>query len=94
MSYARRIDANQPAIVEALRKAGAQVQILSAVGFGCPDLLVAYRGVMVLMEIKDPSKPPSARKLTPAQVEFHKRWPVPVFVVLTVEDALRAIGAI
>lgn len=38
-------DRNQPAIVAALRGIGATVQPLHAVGQGCPDLLVGYRGV-------------------------------------------------
>jgi hypothetical protein len=40
MRRAAKIDANQPQIVEALRKAGATVHSLAAVGNGIPDLLV------------------------------------------------------
>jgi hypothetical protein len=46
------------------------VQTLAAVGCGCPDLLVGYRGKWWLAEVKDGEKPPSARELTDAE----KRW--------------------
>ena len=41
---AAKIDANQNEIVDALRKAGCSVQILSSVGKGCPDILVGRGG--------------------------------------------------
>jgi hypothetical protein len=67
---AKRIDANQPAIVDALERIGASVYILSK-----PlDLLVGYQGRNWLVEIKDGSKPPSARHLTPAQIDFCATW--------------------
>lgn len=86
---AAKIDANQNEIVDALRKAGCSVQILSSVGKGCPDILVASpTGFLVLMEIKDGNKPPSARKLTPDQVEFHKNWNSEIAIVLNAEQAV------
>ena len=84
---AAKIDANQGAIVEALRKCGALVLSLASVGKGCPDLLVSYRGDLVLMEVKG-----EKGRLTPDQVEFHSEWPVSV--VRTVEDAMMVIGVI
>jgi len=48
---AAAVDANQSDIVTALRGAGCSVCLLHAVGKGCPDLLVAYHGRLVLMEI-------------------------------------------
>ena len=45
-------------------------------------------------EVKDGSKRPSEQRLTPEQVEWHRRWPSPVAVVLDVPSALRAVGAI
>lgn len=94
MRRAAKVDSNQAEIVKALRKVGATVQVLSAVGQGCPDLLVGYRSVNVLLEVKDGSKPPSARKLTPDEEAFHRTWRGPVFVVNDILDALRAIGAL
>lgn len=94
MRRAAKVDANQDQVVSALRAAGATVQSLAAVGQGIPDLLVAFRGEMYLMEVKDGAKPPSARALTPDQVKWHAGWGVPVHVVNHPEEALRAIGAV
>ena len=91
MRRAAKVDANQKEIVAALRKAGASVQHLHAVGEGCPDILVGYRGCNILMEIKDRNKPPSARKLTDAQDEWHKEWRGQVAVIINSEQALSLI---
>lgn len=84
-------DANQPGIVKALRGVGATVQHLHKVGEGCPDILVGYRGVNTLIEIKDGSKPPSARKLTKPQVKWHAEWKGQVCVVTSVDEALQVV---
>lgn len=91
---AKRVDANQQAIVAALRRVGATVQILSAVGHGCPDLLAGYRGVNTLLEVKDGSKPPSARALTPDEHDWQILWRGQVVTVMTIDEALRAVGAL
>jgi len=88
------VDANQSTIVSDLRKAGASVVDLSSVGGGTPDLLAGYRGVNYFLEVKDGDKFKSQRKLTPAQVEFHAAWRGQICVVETVDEALRAIGAV
>jgi hypothetical protein len=87
-----RTDANQAAIVSALRAVGASVQVLAAVGGGCPDLLVGHRGVNYVVEVKDGRKPLSARRLTPAQERWHREWRGRACVVASVEQALAAIG--
>lgn len=92
MRRAAKVDANQGAIVKALRGAGATVQPLHAVGGGCPDLAVGWRGVTFFLEVKDGSKPPSARKLTPEQEEWHGGWKGHVAVVKDEGEALEAIG--
>lgn len=84
-----RTDDNQKKIVTALRQMGCDVLSLSAVGQGCPDLLVHKRKRLVLLEVKDGDKKPSARKLTPDQTEFHERWPV--FVVNSVDEAIKLV---
>jgi hypothetical protein len=89
MTRARRVDANQAEIVAEFRKCGYSVLDLSGVGQGCPDLLVrrkAKGGVLMLVEVKDGKKPPSARELTPPQVKFHAKWPV--VRVMSVDDVL------
>lgn len=94
MRRAAKVDANQDQIVSALRAAGAIVQSLAAIGKGVPDLLVLFRGNLSLLECKDGSKPPSARKLTDDQQKWHQAWGCIVHVVMSPEQALRAIGAI
>ena len=94
MRLAAKVDRNQSEIVAALRKAGATVQILSAVGKGCPDLLAGFRGANWLLEVKDFAKPPSERRLTEDQVEWHGGWKGQVAKVETVGAALAVIGAI
>lgn len=95
MRRAARVDANHEAVVGALEAAGAVVESLAAVGGGVADLLVGFRFRLCLIEVKDGAKPPSARKLTPAQVEWHKKWDgFPLHIVTGPEDALKAIGAI
>lgn len=92
MRRAARVDKNQAEIVAALRKAGATVQPLHAVGDGCPDLAVGYRGVNYMVEVKDGAKPPSARKLTSDQVSWHDAWRGQVCVVKDVTEALALLG--
>ena len=88
---AAKIDANQNEIVEALRKIGCSVQILSSVGKGCPDILVGRKGKNYLLEIKDGNKPKSAQKLTPDQVDWHGKWNGSVFVVNSAEMAIEIV---
>lgn len=86
---APRIDANHREIVEALEAVGATVQPLIKIGKGCPDILCAYRGNLFLMEIKTRDG-----KLTADQIEWMAKWRSPVYVVHTVDEALKVIGAI
>jgi len=94
MRRAAKVDANQREVVAALRGAGATVQLLHAVGEGCPDLLVGYQGGNYLLEIKDGNKPPSAQKLTPQQEVWHRDWRGHRVIVNSPEAALGAIGLI
>lgn len=92
MRIAARRDANHAAIVKALRKVGCTVLDLGAVGNGCPDLLVGFAGILTLLEVKDGSKPPSARRLTDDQKLFHVVWAeTRIAVVTTPEEAIRAV---
>lgn len=93
MRRAANIDSNQPEIVKALRQIGASVQHLHAVGQGCPDLLVGYRGVNVLLEVKDGAKFPSQRELNAAERDWHATWGGSVAIVETPEEAQLAVIA-
>lgn len=91
MRYANRIDANQNKIVDAMRKVGAVVRIISQ-GDGIPDLLVGYKGYTILMEVKDGDKVPSARKLTEAEQKFFEDWRGGLLVVVnSSEEALEIL---
>lgn len=88
MRRAARIDANQNEIVAGLRAAGYSVCILSAVGKGVPDIMVGANGVNYLFEIKDGSKPKSARRLTVDESKWHEAWKGTVCVVESLSEAL------
>lgn len=93
MKYGARVDANQGAIVSALRTIGCFVQSLAMVGGGVPDLLCGCRGRWHLFEVKDGAKPPSARALTPAEAKWHAAASrhAPVHVVASAEEALAVV---
>jgi len=92
MRRAAAVDANQSEIVKALRGIGATVSLTHRLGEGFPDICVGYHGRNILMEIKDGSKPPSARKLTKPEQAWHDAWRGQVVIVESVDDALVAIG--
>jgi hypothetical protein len=91
MRRAAKVDGNQGKVVMALRQIGATVQYLHAVGQGCPDLLVGYRGKNILLEVKDGSLSRSRQILTNDEKEWHFCWRGQVRVVNTVEDAIRSV---
>lgn len=84
--HARKVDANQAEIVEALRNIGATVQPLHTVGSGVPDLLVGWCGRNILMEVKV-----AKGKLTPDQISWHGIWSGQVCVVHSIEEAEDAL---
>ena len=92
MRNAARVDANQPAIVAALTAIGCTVLHLHQLGKGAPDILVGFRGENWLFEIKDGSKPPSKRRLTPDEVDFHHDWRGQVGIVTSVEQAIDIVS--
>jgi len=87
MRYAARVDANQAAIVQALRDAGAYVWII-----GLPvDLLVGYKDRTLLIEVKTTSK----KRLTGLQATFFEKWTGGTLCrVDSPEAALRMIGVV
>ncbi len=92
--YGSKVDANHSEIRGALRRAGVIVFDSSHIGDGFPDLVALHRrtGVIVFLEVKDGAKPPSARRLTEAEEDFGKQFPVSV--VLCVTEALAAVGLV
>lgn len=91
----KRVDDNHSEIVNGVRAVGGEVQSLAAVGKGCVDVLVAFRGRWYVAEIKDGTKSASRRKLTDAEVDWHKKFTphAPVHIWTSLEDALKTIGA-
>lgn len=88
MRHHPRLDSNHRDIVAALRKLGALVQSLAALGGGVPDLLVCFRGKLCLMEVKSPGGKLRADQLTFQDVGW------PVFVVNSVGQAVEALGSL
>jgi hypothetical protein len=62
------------------------------VGNGCPDLLLGFKKQNYLIELKDYSKPASAKKLTEDEEEFFNEWNGQVNKCETLEDILIVIG--
>lgn len=87
--YARKRDTNEPEIIAALEAVGATVYPMDK-----PlDLLVGFRGVNYLLEVKNGAQPPSWQRITDDQREFLDGWKGQAIVVNSVDTALAAIGA-
>ena len=85
-------DANQSEIIDGLRSLGATVVSLSNVGGGCPDIVIGYKGVNYLVEIKDGNKPKSERELRAKQHAFFDSWKGQVEVATSLDECLKIIG--
>lgn len=88
MRRAARIDENQPAVVDAMRKIGAVVTPLHAVGGGISDLLVSFRQRWFVLEVKNPAKPKADQELTKDQKKWIAAQRAPVCIVKTPMDAV------
>ena len=89
---ARRVDANQSAIVEELRAHGVSVAITSSLGNGFPDLVCGHRGKNWCLELKDPAQPKSKRALTRDEIRFAESWKGQWDVIQTAAEALEIMG--
>ena len=91
---AAKLDALVNGMWDEAQRIGAGI---AGVGNGIADVLIGWRGQWIAaVEIKDGSKPPSARKLTPAQVLLHgeiRRAGLPLHVVTNETEALALLGA-
>lgn len=88
----KRVDANQTELVNEAERLGAQAQRISDIGGGCPDLLITFKGQWHVVEVKDGSKPPSRRRLSSKQIEWHERFNAPVWIWESVEDVRRDLN--
>ena len=75
MSFRRaaKTDDNQKEVVRLFRKLGWYVLIVSQLK-NCCDIIVSKNGYTYAIEIKDGTKPPSARKLSPGEQKFKDEW--------------------
>jgi len=73
---------------------GVSVHDTAQLGAGFPDIAIGLGKVNVLIEIKDGSKPPSARKLTPDEVKFHDEWSGWIEIVCNVDDVVNLVNRI
>lgn len=86
----RKTDKNHAELIKWLRQMpGVSVFSTHAVGHGFPDIVVGYKGINYLIEIKDGAKPPSARKLTADEVKFHESWRGQIAVVNGIDDLMK-----
>lgn len=86
MTYARRRDANEPAIVKALEAAGCDVLRAHDV-----DLIAGRAGESYLLEVKRPKRATESR-ITPIQKRLRANWRGHYAIVTTPEEALCAVG--
>jgi len=91
--FAAKVDDNQKNIVKILRRSGAFVLSIAMVK-NAFDLVVAYRGKVYCMEVKDGSKQPSSRKLSDGEIHAARKLEatgVTYHVVKSAEEALKTI---
>ena len=83
----RRTDANHKEIVDSIRKIPSlSVFSTHMVGKGFPDIVIGYKGINYLVEIKDGEKTKSQKKLTEDEIKFHQSWFGQIIVCECVQD--------
>ena len=87
----KKVDANQHLIVASLRKIGCSVVDTSRIGQGFPDLIVGFRGITILMEVKNEG---GKNRLTRQQEDFISKWNgSSVHVVRSEEQAVEVVNS-
>ncbi len=86
---AKRVDANQAAIVAALRECGAVVHDTHELGKGFPDILVGWRGAWHPMEVKMPDGRITKDEIAWGQEAVNAG--LPYHVVHSPEEAIRVL---
>lgn len=79
----RKVDKNQPVIVEKLKANGFSVFSTHVVGEDVPDLVVGKDGINMLVEIKNKN-----RRLRPGQVRFFQNWNGHVILAHTADGVM------
>lgn len=81
-----KMDQNHSEIVKAYEDMFCTVVDTHALGYGFPDLLVAFAGYCCPVEIKT-----EEGELNAAQRTFHRQWPGPMRIVRAREDAIEHV---
>lgn len=88
----KRADSNQKQLMKLCRQIpGVSVVTLHEVGKGVGDILLGFRKVNYLLEIKNPLMTKSRKKLTAPEEKFHEKWQGQIAVVESIEDVLKLI---
>lgn len=88
MRRAAKRDTNHKEIVDALKRLGADVLDLSAMGCGVPDILTWSRGEWHLCDIKNGETAYGRKGLNPRQTRWAGEWRGgPVYLLYSVDDA-------
>jgi Holliday junction resolvase len=86
------LDGNHREIADALVKRGASVVSLAGNGKGIPDLLVGWRGINVLMEVKRPGYDKKAgrkrQQTRDAQIAWALKWTGQYAIVTSPDEAI------
>ena len=90
----KRKDANHTEIVDFFRKAGAVVDDVSALADLGYDIIVNFRSTVVLVEVKDGDKPPSARQLTDSEKAARAKHGNRFALVESIEQARGLLNSI
>lgn len=65
----------------------------SGAGDGFPDLCIGWRGVNLLLEVKDGQLAPSRRALTDEQERWHRTWRGQAVIANNIDEAIERISA-
>ena len=101
MKYNSKVDKNQPLIVKQLRRVGCTVLLCHSLK-NAFDILVGYKGVLYMMEIKNPEALPKVYDRDRLEKELSdgerkcmndfKKSDVPYHIVATIDEALKVIN--
>ena len=88
-----KTDANQAAIIEALREIdGCDAVSTASLGDRFPgDIMVGYRGSNLCFEIKNPEYPNAHKERRERQARFRDRWPGQCAIVSGIAEIIEAM---
>ena len=85
---AARVDANQPEIVDAVRRVGGYCMLTHRQGDGCPDLFVWHKSTGWLpIELKI-----KGGAFTSDEIRVHDECPATIYVIRSVDEMMQLLG--